>query len=394
MGRTRALILLAALTLARLSFAYQFQAIASLAPLLSRLFGLDYTAIGTLIGIHLASGILMSLPFGMLAGRFGDRVVLTAGLLLMTVGALIAATSGGIAGIATGRVVSGMGSVTIVVLQGKLLADWFEGNAFMLAIAVTMGSYAVGISLAQFTQLPLAEAAGWPWVFVAGGAIAAAAATLFLSAYQPPEDRGRRSLALPGRRECMLVAVAGLIWTFYNAGYSGFLSYVPSLLHVRAATSAQAGIIIALATLTNLPAMLAGGWLAPRIGNAVVMVAGALGVAVSVAGIAAFGDGTLAEAGWALLFGFLGSLHGSVIIALGTLSSRPERRAAGMGLFYTTYYIGSALIPAACGRAADIYGGPEGALYAAAAVSLLSIPAFFAHRTLAHRPAAAGLRAA
>src|SRR5271166_1895454 len=342
MGRMRALILLAALTLARLSFAYQFQAIASLAPLLTRLFGLDYTAIGTLIGIHLASGILMSLPFGMLAGRFGDRVVLTAGLLLMTVGALIAATGGGVAGIAAGRVVSGMGSVTIVVLQGKLLADWFEGSAFMLAIAVTMGSYAVGISLAQFTQLPLAEAAGWPWVFVAGGAIAAAAATLFLSAYQPPEERGRRSLALPSPRECMLVAVAGLIWTFYNAGYSGFLSYVPSLLHVRAATAAQAGVVIALATLTNLPAM----------------------------------------------------LDGSVIIALGTLSSRPERRAAGMGLFYTTYYIGGALIPAACGRAADIYGGPEGALYAAAAVSLLSIPAFFAHRALAHRPAAAALRAA
>src|SRR5271165_1545361 len=103
MGRTRALILLAALALARLGFAYQFQAIASLAPLLGRLFGLDYTAIGTLIGIHLASGILLALPVGMLAGRYGDRVVLTAGLLLMAVGGVIAGTGGGIAGIAAGR---------------------------------------------------------------------------------------------------------------------------------------------------------------------------------------------------------------------------------------------------------------------------------------------------
>ena len=48
-GGTRALVLLSALAVARFGFAIQFQAVASLAPLLSRLFGLDYTAIGTLI---------------------------------------------------------------------------------------------------------------------------------------------------------------------------------------------------------------------------------------------------------------------------------------------------------------------------------------------------------
>ena len=371
---------------------YQFQAVASLAPLLGHLFGLDYTAIGTLIGLYLAAGVFLALPVGMLAGRFGDRVVLGSGLALMAVGGVICALGGGTAGIAIGRVVCGMGAVTIVVLQGKLIADWFEGSAFMLAIATTIASYPVGIGVAQFTQTPLANAAGWPAVFLTGSAIPACAAALFLAAFQPPaEERGRRSLALPNPRECLLVAVAGLIWTFYNAAYSGFLSYVPSLLHVRGASAAQAGIVMALGTWSNLPAMLLGGWLAPRIGNVSIMLVGSLGIAVSVAGIAAFGDGVLALDGWALVFGLIGSIHASVVIALGTLSARAERRAAGMGLFYTTYYMGGALLPALCGRAADIYGGPEGALYAAAVISLLALPAFFLHRALAHRPAVPAL---
>ena len=38
-----------------------------------------------------------------------------------------------------------------------------------------------------------------------------------------------------------------------------------------------------------------------------------------------------------------------------------------MGLFYSMYYAGGTVVPALCGWAADLYGGPEGALLAALA---------------------------
>jgi fucose permease len=100
----------------------------------------------------------------------------------------------------------------------------------------------------------------------------------------------------------------------------------------------------------------------------------------------ALGLAAIAAVDWpitcALLIGVIGSVHPSVIMAAGTLSARPENRAVGMSLFYTTYYVGGTIVPTLCGRAADLYGGAEGALYAAALVALLAIPAFLLHRRL------------
>src|SRR5512146_2157153 len=86
---------------------------------------------------------------------------------------------------------------------------------------------------------------------------------------------------------------------------------------------------------------------------------------------------------FAVIIGIAGSLHPGVIMAVGTLSARPENRAVGMGLFYSMYYAGGAVVPALCGWAADLTGGPEGALLAAAAVSALAIPMYALHRRLA-----------
>ena len=88
---------------------------------------------------------------------------------------------------------------------------------------------------------------------------------------------------------------------------------------------------------------------------------------------------------WSLLFGTLGSMHAGIIVAVGTLSARPENRAVGMGLFYTSYYVGGALFPALCGRAADLAGDPSGAFLAAAALSALGLPAWWLHRRLQRR---------
>jgi predicted MFS family arabinose efflux permease len=89
-----------------------------------------------------------------------------------------------------------------------------------------------------------------------------------------------------------------------------------------------------------------------------------------------------APVAWAAVVGVFGAVHASVIIALGTLSARPENRAVGMGLFYTMYYGGNTVGPAFCGWAADRLGGPSGAMLAAALVSSLAVPAFLLHRRL------------
>jgi fucose permease len=85
-----------------------------------------------------------------------------------------------------------------------------------------------------------------------------------------------------------------------------------------------------------------------------------------------------------VVVGILGSFHAGVIMAVGTPSARPENRAVGMGLFYTVYYVGGAIVPTLCGWAANISGNLEGALLTSAAVSGLSAPTYLLHQRLMH----------
>ena len=78
---------------------------------------------------------------------------------------------------------------------------------------------------------------------------------------------------------------------------------------------------------------------------------------------------------WAVLVGIVGSIHPGVIVTVGTLSTRQEHRAVGMGIFYSLFFAGGTIGPALCGRAADLYGSPAGGLLAAAAISAHGDPA-------------------
>jgi MFS family permease len=374
-------LILAALALARIGFGYQFQTVPTLGPDLVRLFHLDYTTLGTLIGAFMLLGSFAAIPLGLLGRRFGDRLVLGTGLGLMVLGPLVSAASAGPAGIGVGRSIAGVGAVAMIVLQNKIIADWFHGRHFMLAISISVASYPIGVGLAQLILPPLVHAYGWQAGFASDAAMLAVAAVLFLLSFRPAPHAAPvpRSFSLPSARECLLLVIAGLIWTAYTAGYSGYTSYVPSVMAVRGEGLLLTGLVLTIATWGNVPATMVGSGLAARFGAFRIFLLGTLALVVGMTGTALL-DWPVSLA---VLIGIVGSFHPGVIMAVGTLSARPENRAVGMGLFYSMYYAGGTVVPALCGWAADLSGGPEGALLAAAAVSALAIPMYLLHRRLA-----------
>jgi len=374
-------IILAALALARIGFGYQFQTVATLGPDLIPLFHLSYAEFGALIGVYMLLGAFVALPLGMLGWQFGDRLVLGGGLACMVLGACISAWGGGTQGIAAGRIVAGLGAVAMIVLQNKVIADWFSGRRFMLAISISVAAYPIGVGGAQLILPPLSHAYGWPAAFLSGGVLLGLALLLFVASHRPAPHAAAasRRFALPSARECLLLVVAGLIWTAYTAGYTGYTSYVPSALALNGGSLALIGLVMTIATWGNVPATLFGGGLAARLGGFRVFLIGTSALVIGMAGTALVGWPVL----WAVAVGIVGSVHPGVIMAVGTLSARPQNRAVGLGLFYSVYYAGGAIAPALCGRAADLYGGPAGALLAAAAISALGLPMYLLHRRLA-----------
>jgi MFS family permease len=374
-------LILFAVALARIGFGYQFQTVATLGPSLIRLFGLDYTTLGALIGAYMLLGGFLALPLGLLARRFGDRLVLGIGLALMVVGPMISAAAAGPAGIGVGRSTAGVGAIAMIVLQNKIIADWFTGRHFMLAISVSVAAYPIGIGLAQLVLPPLTLAYGWETGFLSGAVPMAIALAMFLASFRPAPHAVSvsRSFSFPSGRECLLLVIGGMIWTAYTSGYTGYTSYVPSVMAVRGEGLVLTGLVLTIATWGNVPATLMGAGLAARFGAFRIFLLGT--------GALVLGIGGTALLDWpvtlAVVVGVVGSFHPGVIMAVGTLSARPENRAVGMGLFYSVYYAGGAVVPALCGHAADVYGGPEGALLAASVVSALALPMYLLHRRLA-----------
>jgi predicted MFS family arabinose efflux permease len=374
-------LILSAVALARAGFGYEYQTVATLGPDLMQRFGLDYAALGTLIGAFMLTGAFLALPLGLAARRLGDRRVLSIGLALMVLGPALSAAAAGPAGIGFGRSVAGVGAVAMIVLQNKVIADWFTGRRFMWAISISVAAYPIGVGLAQLVLPPLAAAAGWQVALLSAAPPMALALLLFLIGFRPPPQQAvpPQRFSLPGGRECLLLLIAGLVWTAYTAGYSGYTSYVPSLMASRGESLALTGVVLTIATWGNVPATLLGAGLAARLGAFRTFALGTAALVIGMAGTALLD----APVAFAIMVGIIGSFHPGVIMAVGTLSARPENRAVGMGLFYTVYYAGNAVSPAFCGWAADMTGGAEGALLAAAALSALAAPMYLLHRRLA-----------
>jgi MFS family permease len=374
-------IILAALALARIAFGFQFQTVATLAPDLVQRFGLSYAQLGSLIGSYMLLGVFVALPLGLLGRRFGDRVVLGTGLALMTAGSCVSALADTPTWIAVGRMVAGVGAVAMIVLQGKIIAEWFTGPRFMIGISVSVCAYPIGMGLAQLVLPPVLHMFGSRAAFLTDAVPACLALVLFLASHReaPHDIKVPRRFSFPSGHECLLVAVAGSIWTVYTAGFASFASYLPTSLSFQGYGPAVTALVMTVATWGNVPGTLAGGGLAARFGGFNIFLIGTLALSIGMAGTALTGW----PVAWAVLLGVVGSIQPGVIMAVGTLSARPENRAVGMGLFYTMYYLGGTFAPALCGAVADYSGRPENGLLTAAAISGFAIPLYMLHRALA-----------
>ncbi len=242
--RVRPWLILAAMVLARIGFGYQYQTVATLGPQLVRQFDLDYATLGTLIGAYMLLGGFLAIPLGLLSRRLGDRLVLAGGLALMVLGPLLNVIIEGPTGIGIGRSVAGVGGVAMIVLQNKIIADWFTDRWFMWAISVSVAAYPIGVGLAQLVLPPLALAYGWQVCFLSGAIPIVVALVMFLGSFSAtPLTPQARVFRLPSAHECLLLLVAGLIWTAYTAGYSAYTGYVPSVMAVRGESLVLTGLV-------------------------------------------------------------------------------------------------------------------------------------------------------
>ncbi len=347
--------ILAVLFFGRMAMAFQFQAVAALAPLIEDSYGASLADIGLLIGLYFAPGIAFAIPGSALATRLGERRVVVAAMILMLLGGALMWTGTGWAALVSGRLVAGIGGAIINVLLTKLLADWFVGREISTAMAVFVNSWPVGIALALLV-MPHAATGGlapaWGTVLL----LIAAALVLFILGHRPP-DRGASVAHVVGTHRLPLGAVvlAGWVWAFYNAAIGMVFSFGPVLLVARGRTLAAASSATSLYLVLMAISVPLGGIIADRTGRRDAVIAASLaGFAILLAAI------VWAPVGWVpatfVVMGLISGLAAGPVMGLPSLVLSPEARAYGMGVFVTIYYAVFMVAPMFAGWLADLVG--------------------------------------
>jgi MFS family permease len=379
-------LMLAILFIARTAFGFQFQSIAALGPLMVAQLGIDYATLGTLVGLYLLPGVLLAIPGGVLGQRFGDKRVSLAGLGLMIAGGVIVAAGTTPLVIGLGRVVSGTGAVLLNIMLTKMVTDWFAKREIVLAMALLVSSWPVGIGLALLVMPALAAMLSTPGA-LGLTALVSTGALLLLLFYRPPVAAatagGTFELALSAR-EWSLCILSGLVWGLFNVGYAAVLVFGPAFLVAGGNSAAGAAAAVSLVSWVILVSLPLGGYLAQRL-HAPNLLMGACFAGLALLAVAlAFGMPPLLACA---LFGLVAGPPCGLIMAMPGEVLTPRNRAAGMGVYFTCYYLAmTALIPIA-GALRDATRNPATPLWFAAA-TLVSAALALAGFRLIQRPAA------
>jgi predicted MFS family arabinose efflux permease len=367
-------LMLAVLFLARTTMALQFQTVASTGPLLLDALGIDFAALGVLIGLYMLPGVVIALPGGLLGQRFGAKWIVLAGLLLMASGGVVTGTSSSFAAAAAGRLIAGTGAVLLNVMFTKMIADWFAGREIVTAMAILVTSWPLGLAVGLVAFGPLAAAEGWRAIMHLAAFVCAMALFLVQFCYRDPPDLpvvgpARLTFDLT-RREWLLILVTAAIWGFYNVAYIVLISFAPELFMTRGYELIDASWIVSLIGWVLIPSIPLAGYVVERIGRPNLFMAGGFAVAAAAALALPFVNAPLIAFGVIVLA--IGAPAG-MIMALPAQVLRAQSRAGGMGLFFTCYYAALAFLPGGAGLARDLSGSPAAPALFAAAMMLLCL---------------------
>ena len=379
----------------RLSFAYQFQSVGAVSPLLVEAWSIDYASLGTLVSLYMFPGVVLALPGGMIGGRIGDRQMVIAGLGLMAVGGVVTGMAESYAVAVVGRLIAGVGGVLLNVLMTKMVMDWFAGREIVTALAFYITSWPAGIAIALYTLAPFAEAVSLPAVFFLTAAFNLVGLAALWTLYRQPPGaldgvgaRPTTSRLLP--REVWLVVLVTIVWMSYSTLYLVLMSFAPSLLVERGLTAVDAAALTGVAAGLYAISTPIFGFVSERVNRPVPIVVASL--LLMIAGFMSMPF--FPTAAWLFVaIGIIGGVPQGILKALPVDVLRPEARATGMGLHFTIHYFGYAAAPPFVGFIADVTGRVEASIFCASALGAIALVCYLWSRVEVRRlplPAAVG----
>jgi len=353
-------IILVVIYICSLAFAIALLSVPPILSLIIAEFQLSHAQGGLLMSFFALPGIVISIPVGILADRYNQKVIGLISLILMIAGAVLFASSNSWFMLSLGRVISGIGAITLLIVAPQLLTQWFIKHE----LGVAMGIYSTGVPLGtilsfNFLSL-LAENLGWRASIWISAGLSLVALILFAWFFTPmPRGDQKSSLSSESLSQSIRLSgisiwLVGIAWMLFNAAINSVFTFTPDLLNAAGFSLASAGFLSSLVMWPALVLCPAVGFIIDRIGHKRIIIATG-GIALAI-----FFPLIPSAIGWILTLMLLIGIAEAVIPApIFTLTSEvvsPERLGLAFGILSTCLSLGTIVGPATAGLLKDVTG--------------------------------------
>ena len=330
-------------------------------PLYAKDFGVSATVVGLTLTVFALARLILNVPAGMIADRFGRRILLIGGPILTSIGMFGSGFAGDIWSLLIWRFIAGGGSA--FYMSGALiyLIDIAPSDRRARYVATNQWALSVGVALGPGIGGLVAERWGLAAPFHVVGVIALIAAAYAI--FRLPETRnstGRASESKSPVRDAALiirsapfVAIAFVTGTIFMTRAGTRATLVP--LHADDTLGwgpGEIGLVFTATGIMTLFTLWPATWATENIGRASVIMFSGLA--------AALGTLVIAASSTPLWF-----VMGNIILTLGTGTAGPapaafvadlfpeELRGLGIGLYQSAGDVGFVIGPPALGWLSD-----------------------------------------
>ncbi len=266
-------------------------------PLFTKEFGVNVAMIGVTVAVFSLGRIFFNVPAGIVAERFGRRVVLVGGLLIITIASVLMALSRSYIELIIWRFFTGVGSAIYLTGALTVMADISAPDNRARYMSYQQGALLFGAGFGPAVGGLAAELWGYHSAFyiLAGlsfiglvwallqlpetARLSAATVAPPVTAPHAPKPREpgtmRSMIALVTNLNFMLVSFYFFMVVFTRNG--GRASILPLLGDAQIGLGpAQIGVAFTVMAFVNFVAVIPAGWLADRYGRKALMLPGGI----------------------------------------------------------------------------------------------------------------------
>ncbi|MFC1980273.1 CynX/NimT family MFS transporter [Chloroflexota bacterium] len=364
-----------------LSFAIAMQSVPPVLSLIMDELRLSHAQGGLLMSLFAVPGIVIAIPAGMLADRYSQKTIGIVSLVLIVTGMTVFASGNSFLMLGLGRVVSGAGAITLIVLASMVLAQWFAGRELGVAMGVFNTGMPLGTILSFNLLSRLGERLGWQASAWFGAGLSLVVLVIFILLFTPaPRSSKGKSLPPEGffqgiRLSGKSIWIMGVAWLFFNASALSMFTFTPSFLTSTGLTIAGAGFLVSIVMWPSPLVSPLVGYVTDRIGYKRLMIAiGGMAMTILMVLLPTAIDWMV----WLLLL--MGISQGIVptpVMALAPEVTPPERLGLGFGIIMTCSFLGISAGPASTGWFRDFTGSYQASYALMSGFAFMIVVAMF-----------------